>query len=57
VPDDLKAKIENLLKEKPDIPWHRAVRLTVDPDAEEDDDDENDGGELEDDEDLGDIDE
>jgi hypothetical protein len=56
VPDDLEAQIEKLLKEKPDITWHRAVRLTVDPDAEEDDDDDenDDGG---DDEDLSDIDE
>ena len=58
VPDDLEAQIDKLLKEKPDITWHRAVRLTVDPDAEEDeDDDENDDGELEADEDLSDVDE
>ena len=31
VPADLKAKIEKLLKEKPDITWHRAIRLIVDP--------------------------
>ena len=58
VPDDLEAQIDKLLKEKPDITWHRAVRLTVDPDAEEDEeDDENDDGELEADEDLSDVDE
>ena len=39
VPADLKAQVENLLKEKPDITWHRAVRLTVEPDAPEDDED------------------
>ena len=27
----LKAKIEKLMKEKPDITWHRAIRLIVDP--------------------------
>jgi len=43
VPADLRARIENLLKEKPDIPWHRAVRLCVDPDAKEDDDENDDG--------------
>ena len=42
VPDDLKAKIETLLKEKPDITWHRAIRLIVDPDAPDDDDGEDD---------------
>ena len=57
VPDDLKAQIEKLLIEKPDITWHRAVRLTVDPDAEEDEDDDENDGEHEDDEDLSDIDE
>ena len=57
VPDDLEAQIEKLLNEKPDITWHRAVRLTVDPEAQEDDDDdENDDG-VDDDEDLSDIDE
>jgi hypothetical protein len=47
VPDDLKAKVETLLKEKPDITWHRAIRLIVDPDAPDDDD----GGEEDDDDD------
>lgn len=57
MPDDLQAQIEKLLNEKPDITWHRAVRLTVDPEAQEDDDDdENDDG-VDDDEDLSDIDE
>ena len=56
VPDDLEAQVKAKLEEKPDITWHRAVRLIVDPDAE-DEDDEEDGGEHEDDEDLSDIDE
>ena len=51
VPDDLLAKVQNLLRKSPDITWHRAVRLVVDPDAPEDEDDEEDDGELEDDED------
>ena len=33
-PRILRAKVEKLLKEKPDITWHRAVRLIVDPDAQ-----------------------
>jgi hypothetical protein len=40
VPENLEAKVKDVLKEKPDIPWHRAVRLIVDPDTPEDDDDE-----------------
>ena len=55
VPDDLEVKIEKLLKEKPDITWHRAVRLIIDPDAPDDEDDEEDHGEDEDDEDLSNI--
>jgi hypothetical protein len=51
VPDDLEAKVAVKLQEQPDITWHRAVRLIVDPDAPEDEDDEEDYGELEDDED------
>ena len=49
VPDDLKAKIETLLKEKPDITWHQAIRLIVDPDAPDDDgeDTDDEGGEDE----------
>jgi hypothetical protein len=38
VPDDLQAKVEQQLQQRPDITWHRAVRLVVDPDAPEDDD-------------------
>ena len=52
VPDDLKAKVETLLKEKPDITWHRAIRLIVDPDEPDDEDgkdDDDDGGEDDDD--------
>ena len=57
VPDDLEAKIKDLLQQHPDITWHRAVRLIVDPDAPDDEDDEEDDGEQEDDEDLSDVDE
>jgi hypothetical protein len=55
VPDDLRPKVEQLLQQRPDIPWHRAVRLIVDPDAPPDDDD--DGEDEDEDEDLSDIDE
>jgi hypothetical protein len=57
IPDDLAAKVAAELQQHPDIPWHRAVRLIVDPDADDQDDDDDDGGELEDDEDLSDVDE
>ena len=57
VPEDLEAKVESMFKKHPDITWHRAVQLLVDPDAPEDEDDEDDDGEHEDDEDLSDIDE
>ncbi len=43
VPDDLEAQVQAKLKENPDITWHRAVRLIVDPDATPDDDDEGHG--------------
>ena len=33
VPENLEAKVKKLLKQKPDITWHRAVELIVDPDA------------------------
>ena len=36
VPVDLAAKVETELQQHPDIPWHRAVRLIVDPDAPDD---------------------
>jgi hypothetical protein len=57
VPDDLEAQIKAKLEEKPDITWHRAVRLLVDPDAPEDDDAEPEDDDDVDDEDLSDIDE
>jgi hypothetical protein len=59
VPDDLEAKLENLLAEKPEITWHCAVRMILDPDSPDDDNDnDNDQAEYaEDDEDLSDIDE
>ncbi len=42
VPDSLEAQVQAKLKETPDITWHRAVRLILDPDAAPDDDDEGD---------------
>jgi len=55
VPDDLEAQVNAKLQEKPDITWHRAVRLILDPDAVNDDDEEKD--DETDDQDLSDIDE
>jgi hypothetical protein len=58
VPDDLQAKVEALLQERPDITWHRAVQLVVDPDsADPEDEDAEEDDEGLDDEDLSDIDE
>jgi hypothetical protein len=54
-PEDLEARVKNKLRQNPDITWHRAVELIIDPDAPEDEDDEEDDGEHEDDEDLSDI--
>jgi len=51
------ARHDAKLSEKPDISWHHAVRLIVEPDATNDEDDDDDGSEIEDDEDLSDIDE
>jgi hypothetical protein len=56
VPDDLEANVTAKLQEQPDIPWHRAVQLILDPNAEVDDDEEDDG-EQDDDEDDLDVDE
>jgi hypothetical protein len=53
VPEDLATQIKTKLEEKPDIPWHRAIRLILDPDATEDNDDPDDG--VDGDEDLSDI--
>jgi hypothetical protein len=55
VPDDLEAKVKDQLQQHPDISWHRAVRLIIDPDAPDDKDDEADDGEAEDDEDQSDV--
>ena len=52
VPDDLEVQVKAKLEERPDITWHRAVRLVVDPDAPENKDDDDD-----DDDDLSDIEE
>jgi hypothetical protein len=56
VPDDLETKVNAKLKEKPDITWHRAVRLVVDPDAPEDEDEDSEHDDDLDDEDLSDVD-
>ena len=40
VPADLEAKVKKLIAEKPEITWHHAVRLIVDPDYTPDDDDD-----------------
>ena len=56
VPADLEAKVKKLIAENPDITWHHAVRLTVDPDyTPEDDDDEEDEGRDNEDEDLNEV--
>jgi hypothetical protein len=52
VPDDLEAQVQTKLRECPHIPWHRAVRLIIDPDATESDDDDNVDLADEDDDDL-----
>ena len=54
VPENLEAKVKKLLKQKPDITWHRAVELIVDPDApvHEDDDDDDEEDDVEDSSDI-----
>jgi hypothetical protein len=52
VPDNLETKVKKHLRDSPNITWHRAIRLIVDLDAEDDADD----AELDDD-DLSDVDE
>jgi hypothetical protein len=47
IPKSLEAKIKESLQKNPDITWHRAIRLLIDPDAPEDDDEENDGEDKE----------
>ena len=50
-PENLEAQVKKLLKKYPDITWHRAVELVIDPDAavkEEQDKDEDDEDEAED---------
>jgi hypothetical protein len=37
-PANLAAKVRSKLRKQPDITWHHAVRLIVDPDAKVDDD-------------------
>jgi len=56
VPADLEAKVKKLIAENPDITWHHAVRLTVDPDyTPDDDEEEEDEGIDGEDEDLSDV--
>jgi hypothetical protein len=53
VPNNLEAIVKDQLQQHPNITWHRAVRLIVDPDAPDDPEDEEDHeGEQEDDDDL-----
>jgi hypothetical protein len=54
VPADFEAKVKKLIAEKPDITWHHAVRLIVDPDYEPDDEEEDEGDDGED-EDLSEV--
>jgi hypothetical protein len=56
VPADLEAKVKKLIAENPDITWHHAVRLIVDPDYMLDDAEEDEGIDGED-EDLSEVDE
>jgi hypothetical protein len=56
IPGDLRAKVGQLLQQNPDVTWHRAVRLIVDPNAPASEDEDEDDGDL-DDEDLSDVDE
>jgi hypothetical protein len=52
VPKDLQRWVATLLERHPEIPWHRAIRLIIDPDAPPDnDDDEDDEGDDEGDDD------
>jgi hypothetical protein len=48
VPDDLETQVKQQLEKSPDITWHRAIRLIVDPDAPDDKDDKEDDEEKED---------
>jgi hypothetical protein len=41
-PKDLEAQIRKQFKKQPDITWHRAVQLVLDPDAPEDEDENDD---------------
>jgi len=56
VPADLEAKVKRLIAENPDITWHHAVRLIVDPDYTLDEEKEDEGTAGED-EDLSEVDE
>jgi hypothetical protein len=49
---DLEAQVKAKLEKKPEITWHRAVRLIVDPDAPEEENDEEDEDTPEEDDDF-----
>jgi hypothetical protein len=51
VPDDLEEQVKAKLEERPDITWHRAIRLIIDPDAPPQDEDEDEEDDDDDDED------
>ena len=55
VPDDLEAKVTAMVAEHPEMTWHRALRLIVDPDAPEDGDDDAEPDDDLDDEGLSDV--
>jgi hypothetical protein len=55
VPDDLEARVKTQLQQHPDITWHRAIRLLIDPDAPEEDDQDQDDDQEEDDADEGSV--
>jgi hypothetical protein len=52
VPDNIEKRVRATLKETPEIPWHRAVQLIIDPDAppNNEEEDEEEGDAVEDDE-------
>jgi hypothetical protein len=47
-PENLGAQVKKLLKKYPDITWHRAVELIVNPDATVHEDDEDEDEEADD---------
>jgi hypothetical protein len=51
VPKDLQQRLATLLERHPEITWHRAVRLIIDPEAAPDNEDEDNEGDDEGDDD------